>query len=254
MRNPRTGPGRGQPVEVTGPVNLTDVLAIPGGGGWGLSGPILLMQDADGVVTPVLDIAAYQAADPDPSDLDGDPEGSNPYGLALLPNGDVLVADAQNNDLLRVSPGGAAVTVARFLPEIITTDHLPPEWGLPPAMPAEAVPTGIAIGRDGWAYVSELKGFPFRPGSSHVYRVNPWDEDATCSPHANADCSVARSGLTALIDVAINTNNGAMYVYSLAAEGVLAFEEGFATGEFPAAVLTRAPFWSPYCRARAATW
>ena len=48
--------------------------------------------------------------------------------------------------------------------ETISTDHLPPEFGLPPEITAEAVPTSVAIGKDGAIYVGELKGFPFRPG------------------------------------------------------------------------------------------
>jgi hypothetical protein len=241
----RTGPSRGSTIEVSPTNALVDVAISPDGAGWGLgSDRVLYLQDESGVITPVLDIAAYQAADPDPYDQDGDADQSNPYGLAALGNGDVLVADAQNNDLLRVSRTGAAVTVARFLPEGVATDLLPdplpfPLPGpLPPIINAEAVPTGIAIGLDGWAYVSELKGFPFRPGSSNVYRVNPWAEDATCSTAANADCSVAMTGFTALIDIAVNPNNGTVYTYSLAADGVLAFEEGFGTGVFPPAVLT----------------
>jgi hypothetical protein len=233
----RTGPSRGSTIELSSPNSLVDVAVTPDGAGWGIGGDrVLYRQDASGIVA-VLDIAAYQFADPDPDDQDGDGDQSNPYGLAALPNNDVLVADAQNNDLLRVSPDGSAVTVARFLPQEVSTGHLP---GFPvPSIMAEAVPTGIAIGLDGWAYVSELKGFPFRPGSSNVYRVNPWTEDATCSTSVSADCSVAMSGFTALVDIAINPNNGTVYTYSLAADGVLAFEEGFGTGDFPPAVLTQ---------------
>jgi hypothetical protein len=241
----RSGPGNGTAVEVSPTAQLVDLAVPASGGGWGIGGDrVLYWQSPDGVITPVFDIAAYQASDPDPYDLDGDSDGSNPYGLAVLPNGDALVADAQNNDVLRVGQDGTAVTVARFVPEVVSTDHLPPEiieeFGLPPEMPAEAVPTGIAIGRDGWAYVSQLQGFPFRPGTSHVWRVNPWAQDAECSASAPNDaCSAAMGGFTALIDVAINTRTNAVYVYGLAAGGVLAFEEGFATGVFPPAVLTQ---------------
>jgi glucose/arabinose dehydrogenase len=138
--------------------------------------------------------------------------------------------------MLRVSPDGAVVTVARFHPQEVSTDHIPdfPE----PTLMAEAVPTGIAIGRDGFAYVSELKGFPFRPGSSNVWRVNPWGEDIECDPTAPSwRCSVARTGFTALVDIAINTTSRKMYLYSLGEGGVPAFEEGFTTGVFPPAVL-----------------
>jgi hypothetical protein len=49
---------------------------------------------------------------------------------------------------------------------------------------------------------------------------------------------VAVSGLTALVDVAVNQSNGTLYTYGLAADGVFAFEAGFETGAFPPAVLT----------------
>ena len=65
----------------------------------------------------VVDIAAYQKTDPDPSDHDDppNPTESNPFGLAALKNGDALVTDAANNDLLRVTPKGHVTTVARFV-------------------------------------------------------------------------------------------------------------------------------------------
>jgi hypothetical protein len=245
----RSGRGNGSAVAVSDDIALVDV-AVPGdGSGWGL-GPdqVLYLQDPSGAVTPILDIAAYQAGDPDPTDLDGDGDGSNPYGLAVLPNGDALVIDAQNNDMIRVSrdPSVRPVTVARFVPEVVSTGHVPPGLELPPEliplppeMPSEIVPTGVAIGRDGWAYVSNLGGFPFEPGSSHIWRVDPWATDATCDATApNASCATVVDGLTALIDVAINTNNRSFYTYGLAADGVFAFEEGLVTGEFPSAVLT----------------
>ena len=80
----------------------------------------------------MLDIAAYQADDPDPFDLEGIPDESNPYGLTVMKNGDVLIADAAGNDVIRVTPDGTPSTVARFETEMVKTDHLPPA----PARPA----------------------------------------------------------------------------------------------------------------------
>jgi hypothetical protein len=236
----RTGPDRGTTVPVSDPLRLGDV-AFSGsdGAGWGITGDRLLVRrDAGGTMSQVLDIAAYQAADPDPHDQDGDGDQSNPYGLTALPNGDVLVVDAQNNDMLRVSPDGTAVTVARFLPRPTPTDHL--AFPLPPVINAEAVPTGVSIGRDGWAYVSQLTGFPFRPGFASVFRVNPWTEDAECSTTPNADCATYVSGFTALVDVAVDPNNGTLYAYSLA-DDVFAWEEAVfgGVGDVPPAVLTK---------------
>jgi hypothetical protein len=98
----------------------------------------------------------------------------------------------------------------------------------------------VAIGPDGWAYVGELKGFPFRPGSSHVWRVDPADEGALCSVNTpDPACTVVADGLTAIQDIAFNEHNGSLYVLELAADGVLAYEEGLESGDFPPAVLLK---------------
>ena len=161
-------------------------------------------------------------------------------GLTSLWNNDVLLADAAGNDLLRVSPDGTAVTVARWMLEDVGTDHLGnPDF--PPTLPAEAVPTTVAIGPDGWAYVGTLIGFPGKPGSAHIWRVDPMGEDEVCSvdPAVATDgCSVWKSGFTSIFDIAFNPHNGTLYVYEIAEAGWLAFEAGFGNGgDFPAAVL-----------------
>jgi hypothetical protein len=108
----------------------------------------------------VADIGAYQVTHPDEDDLaePPNPSESNPNGLALLPGGNVLVADAAANDLLQVDVHGRITTAAHFTPELVP-------WGLPfgapigAIVPAEAVPTAVAVGPDGAYYVSELTGF-----------------------------------------------------------------------------------------------
>ena len=102
------------------------------------------------------------------------------------------------------------------------------------------MPTSVTIGADGWAYVGELKGFPFRPGSSHVWRVDPNASGAVCSVVTpDPACSIHASDLTAIQDIAFDPRDSTLYVYELARDGVLAFEEGLETGEFPPAVLLR---------------
>ncbi|CAN5191661.1 hypothetical protein BH24ACT1_BH24ACT1_03620 [soil metagenome] len=229
----------GDTVEITEPVNVTDV--APGrGSGWALSEGTLYRFDRRGSLTPVADIPAYQETDPDPEDLEDFPTESNPYGLAALPSGDALVADAAGNDLLRITPRGQITTVARFDVEIVSTDHLPPDFGLPPQMPTESVPTGVTVGSDGFVYVGELKGFPFRPGSSKVWKIDPDAEGALCSTTTpGPSCSRAAGGFTAIQDIAIDLANRSLYVYEFAAGGILEFESGFGTGEFPPAVLLK---------------
>jgi hypothetical protein len=237
------GPGRGTAVEILDDVNVVDLAMTPDGAGWAIVGDgNLYRQDPDGTIALVLDISAYQETDPDPVDQEGAPDESNPYGLAALPSNDVLLSDAANNDVLRVTPQGDTTTVARLDVEETSTDHLSPKEfpGFPPTLDAEAVPTTVTVGPDGFAYVGELKGFPFRPETSHVWRVDPDAEDAWCSV-ATPDpaCTVYADGFTGIQDIAFNPNNGRLYVYELAAEGVLAFEEGFVTGVFPDAVLLK---------------
>ena len=230
------GPDKGQVNEVSGVINLTDVVVSPvDDTGWGIGpnatdGVSLYHQLADGTVVEVLDMFAYQASDPDPVDHDDppNPTESNPYGLAAMRNGDILVADAAANDVVRVRPDGSASTVARFDLQSVKTDHIPPgsPFGpLPKRLDAEAVPTSVAIGPDGSIYVGELKGFPFRPGTSNIWRIEPDATNAWCSvdePDPTRQCQRFSSGYTGIQDLAFG--NGKMYVYELAVGGVLAFE------------------------------
>ena len=246
------GKGAGSIYPVTDPkmpLNLIDVAVSPKDGtGWGIqageNGGTLIHQLADGTIVDVLDIPAYQATDPDPVDMDQPPfpEESNAYGLTVDRKGNALVADAANNDLLRVTPDGKAVTVARFDVEMVATDMLPPDLPfplpdpLPAAIPAEAVPTTVTIGQDGYIYVGELKGVPFRPGSSNIWRIKADAKEATCSVTAPVNCTLYASGFTAIQDIAFGSGSK-LYVYELAKEGVFAFEGGLETGNVPPAVL-----------------
>jgi len=115
-------------------------------------------------------MAAYQAGDPDPVNTPGeDPAETNPFGIAALSNNKVLVADAAGNDVIRVDKHGNAKTVARWSRQMVS------------GVSAEAVPTSITIGRDGYAYVGQLVGGPGTPGSAHIWRLNPYVNGATCA-------------------------------------------------------------------------
>ncbi len=163
---------------------------------------------------PVADIAAYQAHDLDPDDTEGVPEDSNPFGLAALRDGTVLVADAAGNDLLRVWPSSGRIkTVARLKPRVVQVPEglpdIPPEEGgpLPPAgtpIPAEAVATSITVGKDGYWYVGELRGFPATPGTSQIWRIRPGVTNATCDPERPyaGPCKRFADGLTSITDLA----------------------------------------------------
>ena len=74
------GPDRGTTIPLSDPFRYGDVAAAPDGTGWalgagsaeegGIGDTWLYHRDVDGNVTQVVDIAAYQATDPDPDDQD----------------------------------------------------------------------------------------------------------------------------------------------------------------------------------------
>jgi hypothetical protein len=210
--------------------SLGRAFAVAGGApeaGGGMFGQLLQVRRG-GEPSVLADIAAYQVGDPDPFDQADPPfpEESNANGLAVLGGGRFLVADAANNDLLLVDDG-EITTVARFKPETVPwPDGLP--FGPPPGTPflAESVPTAVTVGPDGAWYVSELKGFPFHPGSSRIWRIEPGAEGATCDPEQpdSGACTTFESGFTSVIDIAFGDDDE-LYVAEIAKAGLLAVEE-----------------------------
>jgi hypothetical protein len=190
-----------------------DIWILTGAGEPGTVGHSTLYRWRHGWDEPkaVKDIAAYQAKDLDPYDLEELPEESNPYDVVALRDGSVLVADAAGNDLLRVWKNGRTKTVARLLPRTVPfPDGLPetdPEGNpLPPAgtpMPSEAVATSVTVGADGYWYVGELRGFPATPGTSQIWRIRPGSVDAKCNPERpdRGRCHLYADGLTSIVDL-----------------------------------------------------
>jgi hypothetical protein len=220
--DPEAGPS---PVEVAyqGPNHVWVTLAGDPAAGGGR----VVRLDRKGRTTLSVDIAGYQQSDPDLDDQEGLPEESNPFGLALLPGGGVLLADSANNDLLRIDRQKRITTVARFKTEMVPWPDGLPFPGPPPGtpVPAEAVPTAVAIGPDGAWYVSELKGFPFTKGASRIWRIEPGATNATCDP-ANPDtgpCTSYATGFTSVSDLAFG-RDWTMYVLEIVKEGLLGVE------------------------------
>ncbi len=215
--------------EVTGPVNVAFIhdttLAIVGGG------PQALNPAFDSVVraragTVVANIQAYVNAHPDTTDQDQPPNqtDSNAYGAASLGEDRVLVTDAANNTLLLVGPRGKVQTVAKFPNEVVSTAHLP--MPLPPRLRAEAVPTSVAIGPDGYWYVGELKGFPFTPGESRIWRIAPWARNAVCNQaHPSGGCALWMDGFTSITGLGFGPD-GALYVVEIVKHGVFGLFSG----------------------------
>lgn len=149
---------------------------------------------------------------------------SNPFDVQPIDGGDsALVADAAANDLLRVSNEGHVDVLAVFPNALVSTANIkslvgcpagPPSiCGLPAQIPAQPVPTSIAIGPDGWYYVGELKGFPAPTGASRIWRVAPWASWANCG--SSADCQVVfDGGFTSIIDLKFGPD-GLLYVVEL---------------------------------------
>ena len=148
----------------------------------------------------IADIAKYQAHDKDPYNLADSPTESNPFGVAVLKDGTILVSDAANNDLLRVWPNGKIKTVARLKPRVVTA---PPELGGATG-PAEAVATSVTVGSDGYYYVGELRGFPATAGTSQVWRIKPGSVNAVCDPVKpnKGNCQRFADGYTSIVDLA----------------------------------------------------
>jgi hypothetical protein len=186
----------------------------------------------------VADLGAFAIAHPDPYDQENNPGDSNPYGLAGLGDGSVLVADAAANALRRVWPSGRIQTVVHLPVQRISTAHVG-DPSLPPSLLAEAVPTSVAVGPDGAWYVAELKGFPFTPGASRIWRIKPGTHGVTCDPRAakTAHCSLYARSLTSIIDITFDRH--ALYVLELAKQGVGAIEGGDPNSPPPPGVLLR---------------
>jgi hypothetical protein len=152
-----------------------------------------------------------------------DPPDSNPFDVQSLGGEAALVVDAGGNDLLQVDNQGSVDVLAVFPDELVSTANIKmlagcpdaPEQlafvcGLPDLMPAQAVPTSVTIGPDGYYYVGELKGFPAPTGESAIWRVAPDASWAQCG--SSPDCvKVFDGGFTSIIDLAFGPD-GMLYV------------------------------------------
>jgi hypothetical protein len=216
--------------DITGPTNVAvkgdDIEAVVGAGPQQLNPRFDSVLDIEHGVRQLADIQAYVNTHPDLTDLDQppNPTDSNLYGMALIGDDRTVVTDAANNTLLLVGATGHVWTMAKFPNEVISTSQIP---GFPvPAVPAEAVPTSVAVGSDGYYYVGELKGFPFTPGTSRIWKVAPWARNVTCDPnHPRAACSLFMDGFTSIVGLAFG-KSGVLYVSEIVKNGVLGLFQG----------------------------
>lgn len=177
-----------------------------------------LHRVSKGTTRLIANLFAFEAAENPDQVLGHDVPDSNPFDVQSLGGGAALVADAGGNDLLRISNQGDIDVLAVFPDEFVSTENImelagcpsaAPFCELPEMFPAEAVPTSVAIGPDGWYYVGELKGFPGPTGESNIWRVSP---NATGGVCPNEDCElVFDGGFTSIIDLAFGPD-GNLYV------------------------------------------
>ncbi len=164
----------------------------------------------------VVNLFEFEAAE----NPDGhDPFDSNPFDVQSLGSKAALVVDAGGNDLLKVKKNGEVKVLAVFPEEMVSTANIKelagcPEseadfCGLPDEMPAQPVPTSVAIGPDGYYYVGELKGFPGPTGESNIWKIHPKASWAECG--SSPKCvKVFDGGFTSIIDLAFH--KGRLYV------------------------------------------
>lgn len=163
----------------------------------------------------------------DPFDLQDHPKESNPFGVAAMPDGSVLVADAANNAVFRVTRAGRVQVVARVKPRtVVMPDHDDPEMPPPGTrMPSEAVTTSVAVGPDGSVYIGELRGFPGNPGKAQLWRVDAGATGAVCRPKRPqvGSCTRVADGLTSVVSLDTG-KGGSIYLAELSKAGWLAAE------------------------------
>ncbi len=144
---------------------------------------------------------------------------SHPYGIALTDE-TIYVADAGANSVVSVDAGsGKTETVAVLPPRPYKiTAEAAASNGLPDCVVGttydfESVPTDVAVGADGWLYVTSLPGGPEDPAlgaRGAIFKVSPDGDEVKLV----AEDIMSPTGL-ALAD------NGDMYVASLFGDGVL---------------------------------
>ncbi len=147
----------------------------------------------------IADLAAAEAAtNPD----QGDPTStidSNAYGVALAPDGSIWAADAGGNTIYAIDASGTlsvvAVLHATMVPAPTAPGASPDPAASPVLIPMQSVPTGIAAGPDGAAYVTQLTGAPFPLGGAAVWRIVPGEEP-----------TVYASGFTNVVDLAFDAD------------------------------------------------
>ncbi|OWY22373.1 ScyD/ScyE family protein [Sphingobacteriales bacterium UPWRP_1] len=123
---------------------------------------------------------------------------SNPYAAEWDNDGNMYVADAGANAIVRVDANTGDYSIFATFPDFPNPVPVGPPF-------VNVVPTSILAAPDGSGfYVSSLTGFPFLPGAASIFHVD-WDGTVT----------TLYAGLTTITSMAINPINGNLMVTQL---------------------------------------
>lgn len=122
-----------------------------------------------------------------------DPKDSNPYALTFGPGGDLFIADAGGNAIVRRNQTTGALSIYAVFPDFPNPTHPgPPAPVGPPTI--DPVPNGIVFdGTD--FFVTTLSGFPFPSGFARIYKVS----GAGAAPVTPVEYKTGFTGLTDLV-------------------------------------------------------
>jgi hypothetical protein len=152
------------------------------GASHGLAGTdnTLFRVNADGSVTTIADLSAFQKANPvaHPEPDDFEPDGTW-YSMVAV-RGALYAVEPNHGEIDKITPDGQ---ISRVIDISASQGHV--------------VPTALAY--HGNFYVGNLGTFPVRPGTENIHKVTP-----------SGQIKVASSGLTTVVGVAFD-HDGTMY-------------------------------------------
>jgi len=114
-----------------------------------------------------------------------DTEMSHAYNLSIGEDGDLFIADAAANAIVRRKKIGGELSVFAEIPGVTST--------MPPA---ESVPTAVVYNGTHY-YVSTLLGYPFPADSARIYTLDKTGKILSF-----------KKGYSSLVDLELNTNSG----------------------------------------------
>ena len=97
--------------------------------------------------------------------IDNPEKHSHPYQMTVGPGGDLFIADASANVIIRRTKGTGALSIYANIPGITNPMPIGPPF-------IQSVPTGLVFD-DTNLLISTLLGFPFPAGKAIVYQVTP---------------------------------------------------------------------------------